>query len=229
MDASAPDSPRPPLEVRGARASTVIVHRVPPDSVERFLAWQRGITGSAEASPGYQATEIYPPADPKQPEWVVVIHFDNSEALQRWLASPARAEWTARLPAEIADFRLKTLSGGFGPWFAGLVADGGLPPPPWKMALTVLFALYPTVMLLNFFLSPFTLPLFGLAVAMLIGNAASVSFLEWLAMPVIRRLLGPWLRANGKEGRVVSLVGLILILAALTLMTFLFSLMTPRP
>jgi antibiotic biosynthesis monooxygenase (ABM) superfamily enzyme len=225
MNPSSPDAARPFLEVRGARASSVIVHRVPTDCVDRFLEWQRGITRAAEAFPGYQATDMYPPADPRQPEWVVVIHFTNSEALQRWLDSPVRAEWTAKLPAEIADFRLKTLSAGFGPWFAGLVADGGLP-PRWKMALTVLFGLYPTVMLLSLFLSPHT-QRFGMAVSFLIGNAASVFSLELLGMPVIRCLLGPWLRANGKEGRVLSQVGLILILGALGLMTFLFRLMTP--
>jgi antibiotic biosynthesis monooxygenase (ABM) superfamily enzyme len=227
MNPSSADADQPHLEVRGNRASTVIVHRVPKDCVERFLDWQRGIAMTAEASPGYQATEIYPPADPGKPEWVVLIHFDTEKNLQHWLDSPARAEWTARLPAEIADFRLKTLSGGFGPWFAGLVADGD-PLPHWKMFLTVLFGLYPTVMLLAIFLSPHT-NRFGPAVGLLIGNVASVAFLEWWGMPVIRRLLGPWLGAHGKEGRTVSLVGAILIVAALGLMTFLFYLVMPKP
>ena len=65
---------------------------------------------------------------------------------------------------------------------------------------------------------------FGLAVAVLINNVISVSFLEWLGSPALRPLLAPWLRANGKEGRTVTLVGLVVILAALGLMTFLFSL-----
>ena len=156
-----------------ARVSSVIVHRVPVDQVERFLEWQRGITGAAEAFPGYQATEVYPPGDPRQSQWVVLIHFESSEALQRWLASPARAEWTAKLPAELADFRLKTPPGGFGEWFAGLVDDGMPPPPRWKMAVAVLFGLYPTVMLLNLLLAPHT-QRFGMAVSVLIGNVISV-------------------------------------------------------
>jgi hypothetical protein len=54
---------------------------------------------------------------------------------------------------------------------------------------------------------------------------ASVAFLEWLGMPfVITPLLGTWLRARGKEKRALTLVGLILILAALALMTLLFRL-----
>jgi uncharacterized protein len=124
------------------------------------------------------------------------------------------------LPQEIRDFQLKVLPAGFGYWFAGLPDDRG-PLPHWKMFLTVLLGLYPTVMLLTFFLSPHT-ERFGLAVAMLIGNAGSVAFLEWLGLPVMNRLLGSWLRANGKETRAISLVGLALLLAALGAMTFVF-------
>jgi len=76
----------------------------PADYVERFLEWQRGITAAAEASPGYRRRRYILPADPRQSQWVVLIHFESSEALQRWLASAARAEWTAKLPAEIGTF-----------------------------------------------------------------------------------------------------------------------------
>jgi antibiotic biosynthesis monooxygenase (ABM) superfamily enzyme len=220
MNASSPDSSRPLLEVRGARASSVIVHRVPADCAEQFLEWQRGITRTAETFPGYQATDVYPPTAPGQPDWVVVIHFDNASALQHWLDSPVRAEWTGKLPADIAAFRLKTLSSGFGPWFAGLVDGGGLP-PHWKMALAVLLGLYPVVMVLTIFVSPHTSRL-GLAAAMLIGNALSVAFLEWWGMPVLTRVLGPWLRARGEKGRALSLAGLFLILAVLIGLMFLF-------
>ena len=68
-----------------------------------------------------------------------------------------RAEWIAKLRGEIGDFRLKTLPSGFGAWFAGLVdgSEGALP-PSWKIALTVLLGLYPTVMLLAMFVGPYT-------------------------------------------------------------------------
>jgi uncharacterized protein len=225
MNPAITDTTRPFLEVRGARASSVIVHRVPPDCAARFLEWQRGITQAAEGFSGYQATDEYPPTNSRQPEWVVVIHFDNSEALQRWLDSPVRAELIAKLPAEIADFQLKTLSAGFGPWFAGLVDHGGLP-PHWKMALAVLLGLYPTVMVLAIVVAPYTTGWFGLAVAVLIGNALSVAFLEWWGGPAINRLLAPWLRAHGEKGKTLSVVGLCLILGVLGVLTFLFRLVT---
>ena len=221
MDPSFPNSPRPPLEVRGARASSVIVQRIPAGAKEVFLQWQRDISAAAAQFPGYQTTEVYPPAG-QQDEWVAVIHFDDAKTLQDWLDSPTRAEWVAKFPTEIRDFRLTTLTAGFGPWFAGLV-DGGQLPPHWKMILTVLLALYPIVMLQTIWLSPHTIGWFGLSVAMLIGNAIGVVILEW-GTPALSRVLAPWLLARGKEGRALSLGGAILIAVALGVMTFLFAL-----
>jgi len=225
MNPASSDADHALLEIPVTRASSVIVQSVPTAYAERFVEWQRSITQVAEAFSGYQGTDMYPPADSQKPEWVVVIHFDNSEALKRWLESPIRAEWIAKLPTEIADFHVKTLSAGFGPWFAGLVDHGGLP-PHWKMALTVLFGLYPTVMVIAIAVYPFTNAWFGLAVAMLIGNALSVAFLEWFGGPAVNRLLGPWLRADGEKGKNFSLVGLFLILGVLGVLTLLFRLVT---
>jgi uncharacterized protein len=221
MDTSAPLRASSAIDVRAERVSTVIVHRVPADCEKLFMEWQHGVTRAAEAFPGYQSTDLYPPANPKQPEAVVVVHFNDGKSLQQWLDSPIRAEWTAKLPAQIAQFQMKTLSEGFGPWFAGLVADGHLP-PGWKMALSVLLGLYPTVMILSLFVSPHLQGL-NLAVAMLIGNVLSVCILQWLVMPVLNPVLATWMRANDARSRDRSLSGLALIVVALGAITFLFS------
>ena len=99
---------------------------------------------------------------------MIIIHFDDPKTLKDWLDSPKRAEWLAKIPGEIRDFRLKTLPSGFGAWFAGTVEGSAVPlPPKWKMALTILLTLYPTVMLLAIFVGPHINPL-GLAVSMLV-------------------------------------------------------------
>ena len=224
MESSSPESSDPRLQVHGAQASTVIVHRLPPERVERFLELQRGITQAAEGFRGYEATDVYPPTDSQDANWVVVIHFDRPETLQLWLDSPVRAEWVETLRNEMGDFRLKSLPTGFAAWFAGLVNEskGGLP-PSWKMALTVLLALYPTVMLLAILVVPYLNPL-GQAVSMLISNALSVSLLQWAVMPALEKLLGPWLRANQARQRAYSLGGLVVLLVLLGGMTLLFRL-----
>lgn len=223
MDPSSHDTAGPRVQVGGARASSVIVHRVPPDRVEQFLELQRGITEAAKAFPGYQATDVYPPADRQQSEWVVVIHFDGPETLQRWLDSPVRAEWIEKLRNEMGDFRLKTLPAGFGAWFAGLVNGSEAALPPWKIALSVLLALYPTVMVLAICVGPYLNSL-GLAVSMLISNALSVMILQWAVTPALNPLLRPWLRANEENQRAFSLGGLVAIVLLMGGMVVVFSL-----
>jgi len=186
------------------------------------MDWQRGVTGAAEGFAGYRDTDVYPPADNLRDEWVVVIHFDDEKSLQGWLDSSVRAQWVEKLRAQVGNCELKALPGGFGSWFAGL-AEGSdrTHPPSWKMALTVLLGLYPTVMLLTLFPGPYTEPL-GLALAMLIGNALSVSILQWAVMPMLNTLLAPWLKANSEQQRAVSVGGLILILILMVGLALLF-------
>ncbi len=224
MDPMSPATSGPELKVRGARSSSVIVHRVAAGRAQAFLEWQDGITAAVKSFAGYQATEVYPPIDGQNSDWVVLIHFDTPELLQRWLDSPERAAWIVRLQSDMGDFRLKTLPTGFGAWFAGLVnGSKGSAPPSWKIALSVLLALYPTVVLIAIFLGHYLNQL-GLALSMLLSNIMSVSVLQWAVMPRLRRLLGPWLNANEKKQRAYSLGGLAVILLSLGGMAILFHL-----
>lgn len=210
------------MEVRASSASAVVVQRVPAASADWFMEWERGVSEAAEGFAGYLGTDVYPPADNLRDEWVVVIHFDEEKSLQTWLDSPVRAQWVERLQAQVGDFELKALPGGFACWFAGL-AEGPyrMPPPSWKMAMTVLLGLYPTVMVLTLFPGPYTEPL-GLALAMLIGNALSVSILQWAVMPALNSLLAPWLKANSEQQRAFSVGGLFVILVLLAGLALLF-------
>ncbi len=226
MNTAPAKDPIPPMEIPAARISTVVVQRVPADRVQRFLECQRGLTLAAEESPGYQGTELFPPADGQHEEWVAVIHFDDHESVQRWIDSPVRAEWIKKLRDEIGEFELKTLPTGFGAWFAGLEAGPeGEPPPSWKMAMTVLLGLYPTVMLLAWLVGPH-LTFLGLAGSMLISNTLSVAITQWIVIPPLTNALGPWLLANAPDRRVRSISGLVLIWLLLGGIAVLFRVVT---
>jgi len=223
MDPTPQNSPRPVLEVRGARASSVIVQRIPADGVDAFMAWQHGISAAAAEYPGYQTTEVYPPSG-TQEKWVIILHFDDPRSMQVWLDSEKRAEWIAKFPLDRQDFQLKMVPTGFGPWFTGLDDESeATAPPSWKMALMVLVTLYPTVMLLAIFVGPSLNPL-GLAVSMLVSNALSVSLLQWVVMPMLNPLLGPWLRANDAKQRSHSVRGVVVIVVVLGALAALFRL-----
>lgn len=211
------------MDVRLSRASAVVVQKVPAADVDWFLDWQREVTEAAETCRGYCGTDVFPPAEGQRDEWVVLVHFEDESTLDEWLQSPARTRWLEALRSKLGAFELKKMQGGFGPWFAGMDHAPEAAPPPWKMVLTVLLGLYPTVMLLTKFVGPYTSPL-GLAVSMLIGNALSVSILQWGVMPILTRVLGPWLHANEGRQKAVSLGGLGLVLLVLAVMTVLFRL-----
>jgi hypothetical protein len=61
-----------------------------------------------------------------------------------------------------------------------------------------------------------------MALAMLVGNILSVAILEWAVMPLLNRALAPWLAAHGRDGRLVSVAGAILIVAAVLGMAVMF-------
>src|SRR5262249_61710600 len=107
----------------------------PPPPAAGAGAWQGAIPARAESPAGYRDTDVYPPADGQREEWVIVIHFDDEKSLQQWLGSKPRAEWIEKLRAKGSDFELKTLPGGFGPWFAGLGRRPDDVPPSWKIAV----------------------------------------------------------------------------------------------
>ncbi|APW59010.1 hypothetical protein [Paludisphaera borealis] len=207
----------PTLDLHASRSSAVVVQRVPPKAAAAFVEWQRESVRVAEGFAGYSGTDIYPPAAGRGDEWVVLLHFLDEESLTRWLDSPERARRVEELRAKIGDFDLKTLGDGFGPWFARQGRTEAAAPDSWKMALTVLLALFPIVMLLNILVGPLTSPL-GLAASMLIGNALSISILQWAVMPLLTKGLDPWLSGKRSAWRWTP----FLILLALAVLTALF-------
>lgn len=210
------------MPVRVSRASSVIVHRVPPAATDRFLALQDGFARAIEAFPGYQGTDVYPPAGTGSAQWVVVIHFADPDALRAWLDSAARAELVRTVRRDIGEFEVRTMPTGFGAWFADRAGDRETDRPPgWKMVMAVVLGLFPTVMLIGLAVSPFTHPR-GPAVATLIGNALSVTALQYAVMPALTRALGPWLHANASHQRAKSAAGVVLILALLIGLALLF-------
>jgi hypothetical protein len=57
---------------------------------------------------------------------------------------------------------------------------------------------------------------------MLIGNALSISILQWCVMPVLTKVLGPWLNATDPRQKAVSFGGPFLIALLLTAFVVIF-------
>jgi antibiotic biosynthesis monooxygenase (ABM) superfamily enzyme len=200
-------------------AAMVFTHRVGREKVEDYLAWRRRAIEAQAHYPGYLATEFYEPHD-KRDEWVDIVRYDSSADLTKWMQSKERRALLKELDPIVESMHAHRVTGLEG-WFAvnrgpDASASG---PPSWKQMLTVLFALYPTVMVLNF-LTPLMQNL-SLPVRMLIANVLSCSILTWLLMPLVSRFLDFWLNPPGRDWKREAL-GLGTIVAGLGLFVLVF-------
>lgn len=205
--------------------TVVITHRVHPDSVDAFLAWQRRMTEAESRFEGFRGTEMFRPVDGLQDEWTTLFRFDSAQHLDAWLTSAERREALAE-GAEFHDFKLSTVDNSFGSWFA-FEENGTQAPPPSEMktAIAVWVGLYPTVVLLTLALSPLHMPLW---IGLLIGNLLSSLLMTFLTMPYyVNRLLRRWLRPAPDEPRARNnLIGLGIVAAATVFWAAVFYLMT---
>jgi uncharacterized protein len=196
------------------RASAIITESIPPERRDEYLRWVRAVNQAAESFRGYRGTNVFPPSGEEGREWVTIIQFNTRADLDLWLTSDVRAGFVNEFRREFGEFGLHQIRGGLSPWFAQQQV------PDWKMALTVLLGVYPTVMLVSLFISP-RLGFLPLAFTVLLTNALVVSALQWILMPGCNRLLAFWLKPTTQMDRRSDLVGSLavigLILASLGL------------
>ncbi|MGE3804943.1 MAG: antibiotic biosynthesis monooxygenase [Gemmataceae bacterium] len=194
------------------RASAVIIHEVPDERGAAFLERQRALTAVVRHFPGYERTVVFPPEPNTGGRWVTLLHFQTRPDLERWLDSPERGACLRDLRQDFGDFTLRHL-GRFDAWFSQNLDPGQV--PGWKMALTVLLALYPTVMCLQIVLAPLLAEV-NFSARMLISNAASVAILQWLMMPAATLILAGWLKPNASWRRsLAGVAGMSVVLTAL--------------
>ncbi|MDO8432463.1 MAG: antibiotic biosynthesis monooxygenase [Candidatus Binatus sp.] len=206
------DNAEPPVAV-------VFTHRVAKDKEEAYLAWRRKVIAAQAHYPGYLATEFFRPHG-IQNEWVDIVRYDNVDDLNHWMESKEREALLKELDPIVESMHAHRVTGLEG-WFAlnrGAAATVRVP-PSWKQMLSVLFALYPTVMVLNF-LTPLwhTLPF---PQQMLIGNILSCALLTYLVMPRVSQFLNFWLTAPVRDWKNEAL-GVGAVLAGLALFVFIF-------
>ena len=198
----------------------VFTHRVAKDKVEDYLAWRRKTIEAQAHYPGYLATEFFKPHGTFQNEWVDIVRYDSTADLTHWMESKERAALLKELEPIVESMHAHQVTGLEG-WFALNRGSDGTTggPPSWKQALAVLFALYPTVMVLNF-LNPLwrNLPF---ADQMLIGNILSVALLTYLVMPWVSRFLNFWLTAPARDWKNEA-IGLSTVAAGLALFVLIF-------
>jgi hypothetical protein len=181
----------------GARTADPLVtvavsHRVTPEDVEDFLAWQERLRLAESQFPGFRGTELFRPVAGLQEEWTALYRYDSAADLDRWLVSDERKQLLAE-GERFADFKSRTIDNSFGSWFA-FDDHGNEAPPPSdiKTSVAVWVGLYPTVVFLSLLFWPLKMPLW---LNLLVGNLCSSFAMTFVTMPYyVNPLLRRWLR-----------------------------------
>lgn len=157
--------------------TVVVSHRVDPQQVEDFLAWQQQVDEVESRFPGFRGSEIFRPVPGVQQEWTISYKFDTAEHLDAWLTSEERQKLLG--DPRFADFTLRRIEHSFGNWFD--YGDADTPPPSdFKTSIAVWMGLYPTVVFLTLLTAPLGMPLW---LGMLVGNLLSSFVMSYVTMP----------------------------------------------
>jgi antibiotic biosynthesis monooxygenase (ABM) superfamily enzyme len=184
---------------------TVIVKRIAKkDKIKEFEEWLSGISKEVSRQEGSMGIDIIKPtpniSNKSKPEYVIIFRFNTYENLDKWEKSPIRHEWLqkGRKLAE-SDYDVQKMR-GLEFWFTPYFNDESSPmiplqpPPRYKMVIVtipvisiLLLTLVPQIHFLTEMLSiPFPIRL-------VIALTITVLLMTYVIMPLLTKLLKPWL------------------------------------
>ncbi|MFI5679015.1 antibiotic biosynthesis monooxygenase [Streptomyces cellulosae] len=217
--------------LRGGRpaqeaVTAVVSHTVRPGREQDFERWQDKVLRAQQKFPGFMGSELFAPVEGIQDRWVVVFRFNTREHLDRWLQSDVRRKLLEEGREYFADYDVREIASAFSGWFRFGEGEQAGVPPNWKQAMSVLLALYPTVMVLNLTVGR-ALTHVGIAgyLGLFISNVLSVAILTWLLMPlVVNRSLAFWLAPDRPRSRRTDLVGAVVVMVCYVALLAVFAL-----
>ncbi|MET8803392.1 antibiotic biosynthesis monooxygenase [Streptomyces sp. NPDC004546] len=189
--------------------TAVVSHTVRPGREPDFERWQDKVLKAQQKYPGFMGSELFAPVEGIQDRWVVVFRFDTREHLDQWLQSDVRRKLLDEGRDSVADYDVREIASAFSGWFRFGEGEQAGVPPNWKQAMSVLLALYPTVMVLNLTVGrALTHADVAGYLGLFISNVLSVAILTWLLMPlVVNRALAFWLAPDRPRSRRTDLAG----------------------
>ncbi|MFD5539295.1 antibiotic biosynthesis monooxygenase [Streptomyces sp. NPDC127079] len=206
--------------------TAVVSHTVRPGREQDFERWQDKVLRAQQKYHGFMGSDLIAPVADIQDHWVVVFRFDTREHLDQWLQSDVRRKLLDEGCDYFADYDVRKIASAFSGWFPFGEGEQAGVPPNWKQAMSVLLALYPTVMVLNLTVGR-ALTHAGVAgyLGLYISNVLSVALLTWLLMPlVVNRALAFWLTPGRPRSRRTDLAGAAVVVVCYAALLVVFGL-----
>ena len=174
--------------------TSVIRHTIRAGSESRYEAWFRDVTVIAQTFPGHRGVDfIRPPKGSRT--YTIVLHFDTSEHLGRWLSSDARRRLIAEIEPYLEGGDQVEIRTGLEFWFT--------PPDSeqkhaktYKQFLITWSVIFPLTIFAPWVLHPLfqTVPFLGLpGISNLLISAMIVGLLTYVIIPPYARMVATWL------------------------------------
>jgi len=169
--------------------TVIVTWRVRPGCESEFEAWRREISAAALGFPGHMGINVILPSGNER-DYVIIFRFDTYEHLRSWQDSDIRQKLLKKAEPFRESEPSYRLQNGLEYWFAPQGAS--LSPPRRKMAIVTVIGVWPVSMLVPRLLNPLIAEQPQLLQALFVA-VGIVVFLTWAVMPVLVRILRPWL------------------------------------
>lgn len=171
-----------------------IRRRVRPDAREAFERDLKALIKDSLEVAGNQSATVYRPDDAAtDPEYRVVIKFARASEWRAWQASERLAAWYATIREHLVAEPTVSEATGLEAWFTLPGERPVRPPPPrHKMALVTWFGVFTCVTAVSAALQPL-IGAWNPHLRTLVVSGLVVLLLTYFLMPLLVRLLDPWL------------------------------------
>ncbi|MFD7433919.1 antibiotic biosynthesis monooxygenase [Streptomyces sp. NPDC059861] len=170
--------------------TVVYTWEVVPGREQEFEQWAHGLEREAAAFPGHRGVVwLRPEGDSHR--YHAVVRFADTRSLDRWMTSPERARWQDRVKPFGRSAHPKLTTTGLETWFS-LPGTTVRPPARWKMSLVTILAVYPFALLYDGLFAEY-FRAWPLVARTLVFPIVLAPLLTYAVMPLLSRLLRPWL------------------------------------
>lgn len=168
-----------------------ITRRIRPGKEAEYEEMLRHFVQASLGFPGSRGVQLlHPVPGSGSREYGILRSFASEADRAAFYDSPMFAQWVKDISHLVeGDYEQHDLH-GLEAWFRQADAPR---PPRWKMAVATLLGVYPTSLVLGTFVGPHlhSLPH---PLSALIMASGIVICLTWLVMPLVTKILHPWLR-----------------------------------
>jgi antibiotic biosynthesis monooxygenase (ABM) superfamily enzyme len=180
----------------------LVARRAAHGRYAELIAWLQEGEHLATDFPGYLGSGILAPPVGDN-EFQMIFRFADAATLHAWEYSASRQAWLRRgdgLFAQPSERRVQGMDG----WFAAASSATEVPRPPrWKQAVAIWLAFFPVSLAFNLCFGPWLSEL-ALAPRILISTLALTPLMVFVFIPLVTRLLAPWLNAAPQAKRAVK-------------------------